>query len=72
MTSKGNIIYYTITTVVFVGIVVCSLLFHNPGQLTNGDSDKGFMTEIISTIVCTAYGFLDHSLKQDCATIQSP
>ena len=20
---------------------------------------------------CTAYGFLDHSLKQDCATIQS-
>ena len=21
--------------------------------------------------VCTAYGFLDHSLKEDCATIQS-
>ena len=20
---------------------------------------------------CTAYGFLDHSLKEDCATIQS-
>ena len=23
------------------------------------------------TIGCTAYGFLDHSLKEDCATIQS-
>ena len=23
------------------------------------------------TIICTAYGFLDHSLKQDCATMQS-
>ena len=21
--------------------------------------------------LCTAYGFLDHSLKEDCATIQS-
>ena len=21
--------------------------------------------------MCTAYGFLDHSLKEDCATIQS-
>ena len=54
MTSKDNIIYNTITVVVFIGIVVCSLLFHNPGQSTNGDSDRGFMTEIISPIVIAA------------------
>ena len=54
MTSKDNIIYYTITVVVFIGIVVCSLLFHNAGQPTNGDSDRRFMTEIISTIVIAA------------------
>ena len=46
MTSKDNIIFYTITAVVFVGIVVCSLLFHNAGQPTNGGSDSGFMTII--------------------------
>ena len=50
MTSKDNIIYYTITAVVFVGIVVCSLLFHNPGQPTNGDSER----ENTSTIVIAA------------------
>ena len=27
--------------------------------------------ELIQRILCTAYGFLDHSLKEDCATIQS-
>ena len=54
MTSKDNTIYYTLTAVVFIGIVVCSLLFHNAGQPTNGDSDKGFMTESISTIVIAA------------------
>lgn len=47
MTSKDNLIYYTITAVVFIGIVVCSLLFHNPGQPTNGDSEG----ENISTII---------------------
>ena len=26
---------------------------------------------MILGITCTAYGFLDHSLKQDCATMQS-
>jgi hypothetical protein len=46
MTNREHIIYYTITAVVFVGIVVCSLLFHNPGQPTNA--------EIISTIVIAA------------------
>ena len=25
----------------------------------------------VSARHCTAYGFLDHSLKEDCATIQS-
>ena len=35
MTSRDNIIYYTITAVIFVGIVVCFLLFHNAGQPTN-------------------------------------
>ena len=54
MTSKDNIIYYTITAVVFVGIVVCSLLFHNPGQPANDDSERRSMTEIISTIVIAA------------------
>ena len=57
MTSKENIIYYTITAVVFVGIVVCSLLFHKAGQLTNGDSERTFMTEIITTIVMAASAF---------------
>ena len=51
MTTRDNIIYYTITAVVFIGIVVCSLLFHNPEQSTNGDSERRFMAEIISTIV---------------------
>ena len=54
MTNRENIIYYTLTAVVFVGIVVCSLLFHNPGQSTNGDNERKFMTEIISTIVIAA------------------
>ena len=27
--------------------------------------------EYSDTTSCTAYGFLDHSLKEDCATIQS-
>ena len=54
MTKRDNIIYYTITAVVFVGIVVCSLLFHNVGETTNGDSERRFMTEIISTIVIAA------------------
>lgn len=58
MTSKDNIIYYTLTAVVFVGIVVCSLLFHNGGQPTNSDSDRGFMTEIIITIVIAASAFI--------------
>jgi len=40
MTSKDNILYYTITAVVFMGIVVCFLLFHNAGQPTNEDSVK--------------------------------
>lgn len=47
MTTKENVIYYTTTAVVFIGIVVCSLLFHNSGQPINGDSNKGFMTENI-------------------------
>ena len=54
MTSKDNIIFYIITAVVFVGIVVCSLLFHNPGQPTNGDSDSGFMTIIAFSPFVTA------------------
>lgn len=54
MTSRDNTIYYTITAVVFVGIVLISLLFHNTGQPTNGDSETGVMTEIISTIVIAA------------------
>ena len=50
MTNKDNVIYYTITAVVFIGIVVCCTWFHNAGQPANGDSESGFMTEIISTI----------------------
>ena len=50
MTNRDNIIYYTITAVVFIGIVGCSLLFHNAGQPTNGDSER----ENISTIVIAA------------------
>ena len=54
MTSKDNIIFYTITAIVFIGIVVCSLLFHNAGQPTNGDSDR----ENISTIITAVSPFL--------------
>ena len=50
MTTRDNIIYYTLTAVVFVGIVLISLLFHNAGQPTNEDSERASMTEIISTI----------------------
>ena len=50
MTTRDNIIYYTLTAVVFVGIVVCSLLFHTPRQPTNGGSER----ENISTIVIAA------------------
>ena len=50
MTNRDNIIFYTITAVVFIGIVGCSLLFHNAGQPTNGDSER----ENISTIVIAA------------------
>ena len=28
-------------------------------------------SKMLSYTSCTAYGFLDHSLKEDCATIQS-
>ena len=51
MTTRDHIIYYTITGAVFIGIVVCSLLFHSTGETTNGDSERRFMTENISTIV---------------------
>ena len=50
MTNRDNIIFYTITAVVFVGIVVCSLLFHNGGQPTTGDSESGSMTENIIAV----------------------
>lgn len=40
--------------VVFIGIVLCSLLFHNTEQPTNGDSEGRLMTENISTIVIAA------------------
>ena len=47
MTSRDNIIYYTVTSVVFVGIVVCFLFFHNSGQTSNGgDSTKEQQTGI--------------------------
>ena len=58
MTSKDNIIYYIITAVVFIGIVVCSLLLHNAGQSTNGGSGSRFMTEITSTIVVAFSAFI--------------
>ncbi|MXV85557.1 hypothetical protein F4Z98_19570, partial [Candidatus Poribacteria bacterium] len=54
MTSKDNIIYYTITAVVFIGVVVYSLLFYNAGQPANGDSER----ENISTIVSAVSPFL--------------
>ena len=57
MTNRDNIIFYTITALVFVGIVVCSLLFHNPGQPTNGDSGRRFTIENISTIVMAFSAF---------------
>jgi len=46
MTKRDNIIYYIITVVVFIGIVVCCTWFHNSGQSTNG--------KIISTIIAFA------------------
>lgn len=54
MTSKDNIIYYTITAVIFIGVVVYSLLFYNAGQPANGDSER----ENISTIVSAVSPFL--------------
>lgn len=54
MTNRDNTIYYTITAIVFVGIVVCSLLFHSTGEPTNGDSERVSIIEIISTIVIAA------------------
>lgn len=36
MTTRDNIIYYTITAIVFVGVVVCSILFHNSEQPSKG------------------------------------
>ena len=50
MTDRDNIIYSTITVVVFVGIVVCSLLFHNPGQPTNGVSERENISTRISAV----------------------
>ena len=32
MTSGNNIIFYTITAVIFVGIILCFILFHSSGQ----------------------------------------
>ena len=52
MTNRDNIIYYTLTAVVFIGIVVCYLLFHNSEQpITTGGStneEKQSMVEILS------------------------
>ena len=51
MTSRDNIIYYTITAIVFVGIVLCTILFHNNEQGSNGgDLNKGknSMIEILA------------------------
>jgi hypothetical protein len=51
MTSKDNIIYFTITAVVFVGIVLCSLLFHTSGHPSNDNNpnrEKQSMIEILA------------------------
>ena len=50
MTNRDNIIYYTITAGVFIGIVVCSLWFHNARQPTTEDGER----ENTSTIVIAA------------------
>lgn len=50
MTNRENTIYYTITAVVFVGIVVCSFLFHNPGQPINDDSEREHISTRVSVI----------------------
>ena len=39
MTTRDNIIYYTITAIVFVGIVLCCTWFHTSGQ--NSTDGKG-------------------------------
>ena len=52
MTSKDNIIYYIITAVVFVGIVLCCTWFHTSGQsITTGGStnaEKQSMVDILN------------------------
>ena len=46
MTNRDNIIYYTITAVVFIGIMLCFLLFHNSGQVSNS-SDKNEVNQSV-------------------------
>jgi len=50
MTSKDNVIYYTTTAVVFIGIVLISLLFHNPGQPINSGSERENISTIVSAV----------------------
>ena len=69
MTSKDNIIYYTITRVVFIGIVMCFLLFHNSEQISNNsnanekeqtmiDKINAFAPIINAITVLLSFGFV--------------
>ena len=51
MTRRDNIIFYTIVVIVFVGILLCFILFHNNEQNSNaGDPNevKNSMVEILA------------------------
>lgn len=48
MTSRENVIYYAITGIVFISIVLCSILFHNTGQRSNGGATNEEKQSVIA------------------------
>ena len=78
MTSKDNIIYYTITAVVFIGIVVCSLLFHNAGQPTNAENISTiiavspFLTAFATVVLVGITAWYAHLTKQILKATNKP
>ena len=48
MTKRDNIIYYTITAVVFIGIVVCSVWSQPNTTNTEMNEEKQGLVEVIA------------------------
>ena len=58
----------------FSGQTLCQSqqeIYESVMEHVDQDEPHPVIPDDVRRTLCTAYGFLDHSLKEDCATIQS-